>query len=197
MNIIKGFGRLLFNPLTAFVKTPGFAFSMPKPLSTLRLPRPVKIIRPGTLFVKWLLNPLQDTLRNLNVVCFMESRTKKATALPSHSNSTVLSHGSLIAPNSTPRRKKPAVARKWFKSDVLNKKFLLYVSNKAKRTIEKYGGFDDYIMKCSHRKLCSDFGSELKRVIAAKLADPSAPVPYIPTTAKVRVSKVKKELRRT
>ena len=92
---------------------------------------------------------------------------------------------------------KPAVTRKWFKSETLGKRFLLYVTNKARRTIIKYGGLDNYVTKVSHRKLCSDFGSELKEVIKAKQKDPSMMVPYIPTTAKVRVCKYKKEIRRT
>ena len=41
---------------------------------------------------------------------------------------------------STLRQKRPGVVRKWFTSEALGKRFNLYVTNKAKRTIEKNGG---------------------------------------------------------
>ena len=98
---------------------------------------------------------------------------------------------------STLRQKRPGVVRKWFTSEALGKRFNLYVTNKAKRTIEKNGGLDQYLLNTKDEKICSVFGKEMKQAVKQKLKDPSARIPYIPTTAKVKLSRTKKELKRT
>ena len=47
-------------------------------------------------------------------------------------------------------------------SEVLNETFRVWTTNRALRTIEKYGGLDDYLLKMSNKKLGEGFAVGLK-----------------------------------
>jgi len=57
------------------------------------------------------------------------------------------------------------VHRKNLWSDLLQRRFSIDVTCKAQRTIDKYGGLDNYILCTPEQKLVSVFGMKLKKVL--------------------------------
>jgi hypothetical protein len=57
-------------------------------------------------------------------------------------------------------------------SKILDKYFFINVSNKAYRTIKKYGSLDNYLLLSNEKLLQSEFGSWLRAVLQHKLANP-------------------------
>jgi large subunit ribosomal protein L28 len=56
----------------------------------------------------------------------------------------------------TKRTWKPNVTRTTFYSEILNDSFRLNVTNKAKRTIDKYYGFDSYLLNSKLKNLAPE-----------------------------------------
>lgn len=66
----------------------------------------------------------------------------------------------------------PNVFKETYYSEILQRKFLINVSTKAKKTIRKYGGFDNYILLAKPDKMQSMFGEYLRRLMYKKLNEP-------------------------
>jgi len=62
----------------------------------------------------------------------------------------------------TRRRWLPNVQKKNFFSNILDRKIQLRVTTYVLRCMDKAGGFDQYILKTSDKKLDSEVGSKLK-----------------------------------
>ncbi|KAK9842479.1 hypothetical protein WJX81_001880 [Elliptochloris bilobata] len=65
--------------------------------------------------------------------------------------------------NKSRRTWKPNVQRKNLFSEALNRCVRLRITTSCLRTIDKYGGLDNYLLQTSDEKLASDVGSALKK----------------------------------
>jgi hypothetical protein len=78
---------------------------------------------------------------------------------------------------------------------MLNQYFYLKVSTKALKTIKKFGGLDNYLLKFNPKILeTSQFGKYLKNVLIKKKKDPLYRVGYLPFTSRPRFKWKKREL---
>ena len=57
------------------------------------------------------------------------------------------------------------------------------------KTINKYGGFDNYVLMAQPEKLDSIYGEYLRRIMLKKLNDPGFKVPHLVKQAKFTPSK--------
>jgi large subunit ribosomal protein L28 len=69
----------------------------------------------------------------------------------------------------TKRRWLPNVHRKKFFSDILGETLEVKLTSKALRTIDKYGGFDNYILRCKTWKLVGKKAHDPENYLAIKL----------------------------
>eukprot|EP00457_Paulinella_chromatophora_P020083 gb/GEZN01021991.1/.p1 GENE.gb/GEZN01021991.1/~~gb/GEZN01021991.1/.p1 ORF type:complete len:161 (-),score=24.93 gb/GEZN01021991.1/:117-599(-) len=67
------------------------------------------------------------------------------------------------------RRWNPNIVTKKFTSEILERKITIKISTKAQRTIDKRGGFDNYILK-THTKLLPGIGTDLQNQMKQTLA---------------------------
>ncbi len=80
-------------------------------------------------------------------------------------------------------RQKPNVKRRNLYSDALNKKFKLFISNKARKCIMKAGSFDKYLTNTKPAHIDSKFGLHLREIIKQKQKNPDLEIGYIPGTS--------------
>lgn len=71
--------------------------------------------------------------------------------------------------NKIKRRFNPNVQKKMFFSNILKKTIKLNITHKALKCIEKYGGFDNYILLTKPQNMCSLFGEFLRKLMIEKL----------------------------
>lgn len=64
-------------------------------------------------------------------------------------------------------------------SEILGRKLFVRLSNKANRTLEKYGSFDRYILLTSPKRLDSKMGEYYREIMMRKINDPEYRVPYV------------------
>lgn len=79
---------------------------------------------------------------------------------------------------------KPNIVRKSFHSEILDQKFRIFVSMKAKRCIAKKGSLDNYILNTKPHHIDSKFGLYLRSLMIKKQKEPSFQVPYIVGSAR-------------
>jgi large subunit ribosomal protein L28 len=75
---------------------------------------------------------------------------------------------------------KPNVNRKNLYSDILDMKFSMWISTKARKCIMKAGSFDNYLLTTKPEVIDSRMGLYLRGLIKQKKSDPEFEVPYIP-----------------
>lgn len=94
----------------------------------------------------------------------------------------------------TIKKLKVNVTTKRIYSEVLKKQFFLKLSMRALRTIKKYGGLDNYLLK-SNDKLIKDsqLAQVLKKTMLKKKEDPNYIPGYLPFTRKPRFTWKKRE----
>lgn len=63
----------------------------------------------------------------------------------------------------------PNVHSKRLWSDALERKVRVRLTANVLRTIDQYGGLDNYLLKTPNRKIDSEFGEQLKRAIKKTL----------------------------
>ncbi|CEP03912.1 Large ribosomal subunit protein bL28c [Plasmodiophora brassicae] len=71
----------------------------------------------------------------------------------------------------------PNVQNKRFYSDILGHNLRLRVTTHVMRCIDKYGGFDNYILKMKEKHLASPLALNIKQRLLAKLEENQANVP--------------------
>lgn len=71
-------------------------------------------------------------------------------------------------------------------SEILNEKIFFTLSTKAKRTIEKMGGIDNYILCTKPKNLDSKYGEYIRELMLRKVNDPNFRVPYIIGTGRTK-----------
>ena len=81
---------------------------------------------------------------------------------------------------------KPNVQKKKFYSDILEQFITLNVTTYAIKNVIKAGCFDNYILYTDHKKMNSQMGMYLRKLMRQKLKNPDFEVPYIPFQAKVK-----------
>ncbi|KAL4459806.1 hypothetical protein ABPG74_003332 [Tetrahymena malaccensis] len=80
------------------------------------------------------------------------------------------------------------VHEKYLWSDILQKKIRIQMSSKTLRTIDKYGGFDNYVLLTKPKNMDSLYGEYLRKLMMFKLKDPSFNIPYIQKSSPVKHS---------
>ena len=73
------------------------------------------------------------------------------------------------ANNKVKRRFLPSVKKVSFKSELLNKKLKVTVSNAAMRSIDKKGSFDQFLISAKQKNLSSRL-KKIKKILLAKSA---------------------------
>lgn len=71
------------------------------------------------------------------------------------------------------------VHEKYLYSEILKKKIRIQMSSKTLKTIDKYGGFDNYVLLTKPKNMDSLFGEYLRKLMMFKLNDASFRIPYI------------------
>ena len=85
--------------------------------------------------------------------------------------------------------------RKYFYSDVLQRKIHATVSAKAFKCINKMGSIDNYILCTKPKDLDSKFGEYLRELMLRKVNDPDFRVPYVlGSNRKLRVKKYNRHM---
>lgn len=87
---------------------------------------------------------------------------------------------------------KPNVKRKNLYSDILDMKFSMWISTKARKCIMKSGSFDNYLISTKPEVIDSRMGLYLRGLIKRKQSDPEFEVPYIPGQASMPRTRVTK-----
>lgn len=78
---------------------------------------------------------------------------------------------SCFSDKKTTIRINPNIFKKTYFSEILQKKIKLNVTSKTFRTIDKYGGFDNYILLTKPEKMDSLFGEFLRKITLRKIND--------------------------
>ena len=74
--------------------------------------------------------------------------------------------------------------KKYYFSNILQKKFRLSVTTTAMRKMRRLGGFDNYILCTSPKSLDSIYGEYLRRLMLNKVKDPEYRIPYVIKTSR-------------
>lgn len=77
-------------------------------------------------------------------------------------------------------------------SELLTRYIVISVSSKARRTIDKKGSLDNYILTTEPRDIRSRAGEVLREHMLQRQTDPEYEVPYIPHSKKVYPNKRRK-----
>lgn len=74
-------------------------------------------------------------------------------------------------------------------SDILDKTYKIAISAKARKCIIKKGSLDNYLLYTDPKKINSNFGFYLRKLIKEKQNNPDFDVPYIPGQSRQGVAR--------